>query len=741
MLKMARSRSRSPRWKKRSLSPQSRNFEYYEERHFHGHYDPEYRNDSKRPFPWRMDDEKHGQNKPRIPPRVKPYYRSYENRSPSPNVKSVEKFDTYKPHQEYFPGRGDDDRRSQYMLTYSESATTYTEHERDCYPPKMQGRYIPDEHRVRGSERGGKPSQMSLADSCRFEDESRHQRVQEESYPQSPRRGSEDFDARNHFQKRYPEDHDFRKYGYTSKRPTDVARYENREPTRIPKWKPEHSFVPFQEKNEEWSFGSQSYRYTEREYPETSSATRVSYDYRHKHHKLSDSEQDFPDGRFPKYLKAEDRKYSSLKVPGNRESDCFSATRGRENENEQVNGPFQLYKKDCVSYTNTNITEADLGPCNDTWKKKINDCRKESTSSSKQLDASPKHEEKRYSFVKKKSLTVQVDMNKMDTFRSTSGYSADRQLSHDLVAVGRKNDSFHPVFQHLDSPQNPENKPTEEFAQEIIALIHEVKASCFAASHVTLNERFSRIHNRHGADVNQMKLNSDPEFHRRIDMSLADLQNKQTMVYEPDKTLVKVIDPNDLRHDIERRRKERLQNEDENIFHMASPTERNHQCPSSSKVKTIRADGFQKPPHFIKSNFRKFIQKPYINYAMQRKDGITQKIFRVEENHQNRRGSKRSFKNFLGGRFQPHFKSHLVQKSLYIQAKYQRLRFAGPRGFITNKFRNRFLRRKKEYTILPQKTNLKMLQMELTLHEDLTEDGTEHLVWSGIGIDTKTLIL
>lgn len=39
-------------------------------------------------------------------------------------------------------------------------------------------------------------------------------------------------------------------------------------------------------------------------------------------------------------------------------------------------------------------------------------------------------------------------------------------------------------------------------------------------------------------------------------------------------TLVKVIDPNDLRHDIERRRKERLQNEDEHIFHIDSPTER-----------------------------------------------------------------------------------------------------------------------------------------------------------------------
>lgn len=60
-------------------------------------------------------------------------------------------------------------------------------------------------------------------------------------------------------------------------------------------------------------------------------------------------------------------------------------------------------------------------------------------------------------------------------FRSTSRYSAERQLSHDLVAVGRKADNFHPVFHHLNSPQNPEDKPAEEFAQEIITLIHEVK--------------------------------------------------------------------------------------------------------------------------------------------------------------------------------------------------------------------------------------------------------------------------
>lgn len=48
-------------------------------------------------------------------------------------------------------------------------------------------------------------------------------------------------------------------------------------------------------------------------------------------------------------------------------------------------------------------------------------------------------------------------------------------MSHDLVAVGRKIEIFHPVFEHLDSPQNTENKSSGEFAQEIITIIHQVK--------------------------------------------------------------------------------------------------------------------------------------------------------------------------------------------------------------------------------------------------------------------------
>ncbi|XP_017742701.1 PREDICTED: uncharacterized protein CXorf23-like [Rhinopithecus bieti] len=153
-------------------------------------------------------------------------------------------------------------------------------------------------------------------------------------------------------------------------------------------------------------------------------------------------------------------------------------------------------------------------------------------------------------------------------------------MSHDLVAVGRKSENFHPVFEHLDSTQNTENKPTGEFAQEIITIIHQVKANYFPSPGITLHERFSTMQDTHKAGVNEITLNSDPEIHRRIDMSLAELQSKQAVIYESEQTLIKIIDPNDLRHDIERRRKERLQNEDEHIFHIASAAEREDQSSS-----------------------------------------------------------------------------------------------------------------------------------------------------------------
>ncbi|XP_064339419.1 BCLAF1 and THRAP3 family member 3 isoform X5 [Camelus dromedarius] len=584
---MKRSRSRSPRWKHRSLSPVPRNTEHYKQRH--ERYGYEYRKDPKRPITWRMDNEKHGQSKPRIPSRENIHYRSYEHRSPSPNIRrnSLENFYTYRPHQVYLPGRGDNNRRSQYMSKYSEGVL-YSEHQRNCYPQKVQGRYIPDDHRVRGDGKGGKPSPRSIADSFRFEeqwheDELRHQRIQDEKYSQSLRRGSEDFEKRSSFQKRYPEDRDFRKYGHTSNRPKDVERYENREPARSLQWKSRHLPPPYQEKKDPRNLGPQAHRHAPREFPETSSAAKISCDYRHKHRKTSDGDQDFSDGRTQKYSKEEDRKFSSQKGPVNRESSCFNAGRGRETESGQVKEPFKPSRKDCTACTHSDKCDVGLRPCNEKRKDKIKKegaGRKDSNSSRNQPDESKKLSNVKSSpaILRKKSLTVKVDVKKtVSASRVASSYSTERQMSHDLVAVGRKSENFHPVFEHLDSTQNTENKPTGEFAQEIITIIHQVKANYFPSAEITLHERFSKMRDTHAADVNEIKLNSDPEIHRRIDMSLADLQSKQTMVYDSEQTLVKIIDPNDLRHDIERRRKERLQNEDEHIFHIASATERNIQ--------------------------------------------------------------------------------------------------------------------------------------------------------------------
>uniref|UniRef100_A0ABI7W049 BCLAF1 and THRAP3 family member 3 n=1 Tax=Felis catus TaxID=9685 RepID=A0ABI7W049_FELCA len=625
---MARSRSRSPRWKHRSLSPVPRNSEHYKQRYSHGHYGCEYRKDPKRPTIWRMDSEKHGQSKPRIPSRGNIHYRSYEHRSPSPNIRrtSSENVYTFKPYREYLPGRRDGNRGLHYMPQYSEGVP-YKENQRNFYPQKVQGRYIPDDHRVRGSGKGGKPPQRSIADSFRFEgkwyeDELRHQRIQDENHSQSLRRGSEDFEKRSSFQKRYPEDRDFRKYGHTSKRPKDVERYENRDPARNPQWKFEHSLPSYQGKKEQRNLGPQTHRYAQREPPETSSATRVSCDYRHKRPKTSGGDQDFSAGRIPKYSKEEERKYSSQKGPVNRQSICLTAGRGRETEGGQVQEPLTPSKKDCTASTRSRESDIGLRPYNDKRKEKIKkdgDGGKESNSSSNQLDKSNKLSNVKPSSasLRKKSLTVKVDVKK-------------------TVNTSRKSENFHPVFEHLDSTQNTENKPTGEFAQEIITIIHQVKANYFPSPDITLHERFSKMRDTHAADVNEVKSNSDPEIHRNDEHS------------------------------------------------------------SFSGLKNIHVDEFQKPIGFTKSNFRKFIQKPHMNYTMQEKDVITHKPFGAEGNRQNTTSFRRPFKtNFRGGRFQPHYKSGLVQKSLYIQAKYQRLRFAGPRGFITNKFREKLLRKKK----------------------------------------------
>lgn len=92
------------------------------------------------------------------------------------------------------------------MPRYSEGVY-YQEYQWDYYPQHMQGRSIPYDHRRRSGKRGKSP-QRSTEDSSRFEgkqheDELRSQKIRDEKYFYSLRRGPEGFEKRSSSQKRY----------------------------------------------------------------------------------------------------------------------------------------------------------------------------------------------------------------------------------------------------------------------------------------------------------------------------------------------------------------------------------------------------------------------------------------------------------------------------------------------------------------------------------------------------------
>ncbi|NXU53733.1 BCLA3 protein, partial [Turnix velox] len=694
----------------RSLSPAFRSLEHHRQRHAHINYDCDYKSfhkDPKKPMSWRTEDEKHGQSNSRFAPHRNNHQRIYERRSPSPNLKRFPMEDTYshKPYRTHSSERTESNRRSQLPPKYME--IPYKEHDRPFYQHKMEERYSFEHYDVTGNEKGTKPFHRPIGASCKLErkwheDDLKHQRLHEEKYCQSPRRVSDDFTARSSLQKRYPEDHDYREYGHTSKRAKEMERYDG-EVARNYKWKQERSFPPYQEKEEQRNLGAQSHRSAEREYSE-GSVTKIAYEYSHKRRRHLDGEKPFSDDRPQKYVKQEDQKYGSSKSTQNsKELDYCSSERARRTEEGHVEVPVKYSsKKGCDACVNSSKTDVDPRSFKNKSKERVRkegEFRKKVDSSNSQHEPNHTVSDVKMSDVssRREHLTIKVDMKKMVS-KNASSHTTERQMSHDLVAVGRKKENFHPVFEHMESvTQNVENDPSREFTQEIITIIHQVKANYFTSSDITLHERFSKIRDKPIANMNEVKIRLDPEIHRRIDMSLADLQNKRTVPCESPQNVMRVLeDPNDLRHDIERRRKERLKNEDERVFHIDDVTLRNHQSSNLPKLQKSQLDGYQKPMRFLKPPFRKFIGKPYLNSYYSSKPSDTYPHRRIRGYLENAGPIRRPFKsNFVDGRLQSHYKSGLVQKGLYIQAKYQRLRSVGVRGFTTNKFRDGFLRKEK----------------------------------------------
>lgn len=139
-------------------------------------------------------------------------------------------------------------------------------------------------------------------------------------------------------------------------------------------------------------------------------------------------------------------------------------------------------------------------------------------------------------------------------------YSSDRQLSLDLVNVGRQRLDFLPMLEHSGTYRETAMH-TGIFAQEIITLVHHVKEQYFRDDGVTLNERFSAPQKSGYTEDETEELTLDERFssNRGFSLNMNSLLDDDEPLFSRLGPLQPVRGPGDLRHDLERRRQERLE--------------------------------------------------------------------------------------------------------------------------------------------------------------------------------------
>uniref|UniRef100_A0A665UQ63 BCLAF1 and THRAP3 family member 3 n=1 Tax=Echeneis naucrates TaxID=173247 RepID=A0A665UQ63_ECHNA len=142
-------------------------------------------------------------------------------------------------------------------------------------------------------------------------------------------------------------------------------------------------------------------------------------------------------------------------------------------------------------------------------------------------------------------------------------YSSDRQLSLDLVNVGRQRLDFLPMLEHSGTYRETAVH-TGTFAQEIITLVHQVKEQYFRDHGVTLNERFSAPQKGSEDEAEELTLDERFSSNRGFSLNMNSLLDNDEPLFSrlgPAQVLTQqpVRGPGDLRHDLERRRQERLE--------------------------------------------------------------------------------------------------------------------------------------------------------------------------------------
>ncbi|XP_076019610.1 uncharacterized protein LOC143010910 [Genypterus blacodes] len=162
------------------------------------------------------------------------------------------------------------------------------------------------------------------------------------------------------------------------------------------------------------------------------------------------------------------------------------------------------------------------------------------------------------------TLTIKVDMSRPVRQNSLLYYSSDRQLSLDLVSVGRQRLDFLPMLEHSGTYRESAVQ-SGTFAQEIITLVHHVKEQYFRGDALTLNQRFSASQQAAPPEEAGEEMTLDQRFssNRGFSLSMNTLTDEELLfsrlgpVQPPGQQPVR--GPGDLRHDLEKRRQERLE--------------------------------------------------------------------------------------------------------------------------------------------------------------------------------------
>ncbi|RMC12824.1 hypothetical protein DUI87_10349 [Hirundo rustica rustica] len=289
---------------------------------------------------------------------------------------------------------------------------------------------------------------------------------------------------------------------------------------------------------------------------------------------LADQGKNFPTASH-RNAEEEGTKYKSkISIKGNRESDGFrdeksyklketgyvverpSATKDKHKE-EDKNSERLMMKKETQSPEQVKSEKLkELFDYSPPLHKNL-DAREKSTFREEsplriKMIASDSHRPE----VKLKMAPVPLD----DSNRPAS-LTKDRLLASTLVHSVKKEQEFRSIFDHIKLPQASKST-SESFIQHIVSLVHHVKEQYFKSAGMTLNERFTAYQK---ATEDHCTRQKSPEIHRRIDISPSTLRKHTRLTGEErvfkeegqkgDKKLR--CDSADLRHDIDRRRKER----------------------------------------------------------------------------------------------------------------------------------------------------------------------------------------